>query len=477
MSKLPACAAVPSFTPSSTSTPKPRDLRDPLLLVLGQMTDFKAGIFVDKSLVTDAVIMEAGFDPKNLPDDRDRYSRANDGEGGGIDRNIQLTFRYGYRDHTPPLTQRGPQKALWGLADAGVARALDLAAPKPLPQSRTFAEPMLRAMGKLSGHTQEPATRQMVMEATLQEAGYNPRRPPRGWMDPSSNNKPKIHEVLRWVARSMSTLITMPARGMWALTPLGLAKAAQYNSVTLAPEVLVPVVQEQPTGPNATAQWLAQHLRPAKNGKDSELMCLMRGALIRHLPVSSRHGMIDDHIQNFMVRVIHRDSFAPALAAGDGIPYSKVASYCVNSGRTDARTMGTEPVCREFMGARTDKERHTPDDVADENFFMPDNNAMKDVYDTDGNLAVQVTEYAEGHPSDSQAYDDLWGKIEAVIQERKPGAWERYTHMLKMKADGFSTQEIADKEGVSRPRAAKMLATVRQFVWEACNGPDRVLAY
>lgn len=468
MQKLPLCPSAPSATSSNpASTPKPRDLRDPLILVLGQMTDFTAGVFVEMSTVLDAVLVEAGYDLKNLPGDRDCKSRANGGDGGGIHRNIQFAFRYGYRDYNPPLTQRGPLAGSWGLAEAGVVLAKELA-PKPLPQPRTFAEPLLRAMGKLTGHTLEPVTRQAAIDATLTEAGYDPAKLPRGWLDPSSNSQPKINESLRWVARSISTLVMFPARGLWALTPLGLEKAAQYNGVTVAPAALEPRVEVKPTGPNATAKWLDQHLRPAKGGRDSELMGMMRGALLRHMPVSASRGLIEDHIQNFMVRVIHRDSFATALAAGEAIPYSKVASYCVNSGRTDARDMGTEPVCREFMGARTDKERQAPA-VGEEYFpFMDDGDSMKGVLDTDGNIVVK----ADSDPGDSLDFDVIWKQIEAVVQERKPGAWERYSNLLMMKAQGLSTQEIADKEGVSRHRAAKMLATVRQFVRESCDGMD-----
>lgn len=347
------------------------------------------------------------------------------------------------------------QTATWRITPKGIALVQPVAVPMPRP--RTFAGDLLRALGKLSGHTLKALPALDAIRAILEEAGHDPDNLPHGWGDATSNGRPKIHESLRWQARSMSTLVCFPERGHWALTPLGLERAAKLNGVSLMPQAMVPPVKKKTTGPNVTSKWFTKHLTPAKGEAESELMRMMKGALIKHLPLSARRDLIEDHIQNFMVRVIRRDSFATMIASGEEIPYSKVASYCVNSGRSDARDMGTEPVCREMMGARTDKERHQ---AAEEDTDLMDGPMIP--LDTDGNVALP----SELPPvqEENADFETVWNRIVGTVQDHKPGAWERYTNLLRLKALGYTTKEIAKQEGVSRHRAAKMLANARQIL-------------
>ena len=61
-----------------------------------------------------------------------------------------------------------------------------------------------------------------------------------------------------------------------------------------------------------------------------------------------------------------------------------------------------------------------------------------------------------------------------MVKKYKPGAWERYVHLLMLKAQGFSTQEIAEQEGVNCHRAAKMISTVRQMLKNSRVGQEFV---
>lgn len=357
------------------------------------------------------------------------------------------------------------QAALWRLTPKGQA----LVAPVPRDRPRTFAAPMLRALGKLSGHTLNPVDRHEVVRATLREAGYDPNNLPVGWDTPSSNGQPQILEALRSLARSMSTLITRTMRNSWSLTPAGLERAAKYNGITLATIPTPPPEPVKKAGPNVTAQWFTKHLTPSKGESDSELMRMMRGALMRHMPLSVRRGLIEDHIQNFIVRVIHRDSFAQVLASGEEVPYSKVASYCVNSGRSDARDMGTDPVCREMMGARTDKERRMKIEEPSEVTVQPVTPTNPARYlDTNGSLMDMAEETTTVDPD--QNFEMIWRRVEDVIQKRNPRAWEMYGQILHMKIAGFSTSEIAIQAKVTRTQASKMVQDARQMVRESCLG-------
>jgi hypothetical protein len=210
---------------------------------------------------------------------------------------------------------------------------------------------------------------------------------------------------------------------------------------------------------NATAKWLDQQLKFKKGEPERQLHRKMRITLSKRLPVSANTDQVEDHIQNFLLRMIRRDAFAKHLESGRCLPYSKVVAYCVNSGRTDARDMGKEPVCREMFGARTEKERRLrAADTADPAFGEP----TAGEWDTDGNIVppndIPMTEEEAGD------FDALWSRIETIVYDRKPQAWERYTGLLAMKAQGYTIREIAEHEGVSRNRAASMLAEARRHV-------------
>ena len=348
--------------------------------------------------------------------------------------------------------------AVWRITPKGRA----LVEPVPRDRPRVFAQPMLRALGKLSGHTLEPVDRPDVLRSTLAEAGYDPDHLPLGWNDLASNGQPQIMEALRSLARSMSTLITRNQRNTWSLTRAGLDRAAEYNGVVLT-LVEDPIPAPKKQGPNLTSQWLTKHLTPIRGEADSKLMTLLKGALTRHMRISVDRGLVEDHIQNFMIRVIRRDSFAATLAAGEELPYTKVASYCVNSSRSDVRDMGTDPVCREMMGARTDKERRQHDTEESAVTAQP---ANKGHYDTDGNVKAPA---AVVTPVVAPDFETVWRRVEETASAHRPHAWKLYAPILQLKAEGFSIQEIATQKGITRKRASKMLSDACQLVRDTCT--------
>lgn len=227
----------------------------------------------------------------------------------------------------------------------------------------------------------------------------------------------------------------------WQITPLGLS--------TIPPKVVQEPARNKT--PNETAVWLGTHMTPPRGRQESDLYRMMRAALCKRLPVSANAGLVEDHIQNYMVRAIRRNALHKLIIPGREIPYSKVVAYCVNSGRTDARDMGTEPVCREMLGARTEKER--------KDMVGPQNRVA--ALDTDGNV---IPEHAEVIDEARLDFDTIWDQIENVVHDHKPRAYKRYTGILAMRAKGFTTRDIAEAENVSRNRAASMLAEARKCV-------------
>lgn len=472
---------------AAVPAPRPGQLRDPLLKALAKATSNTANVFIQHTEILDATIREAGFDPDNLPAGWDRKCRSNGGGGAGLDRNISLAFRYAYRDKKPPLTIKGDKPGLWGLTDAGVSFASTLQPvpkPRPLPRPKMFYEPLLRVLGKLSDHRPEVSfSHDDVIDLVMRDIGVDPNNLPHGWDERGSNRQIKALDRVRWAVKSMKgakdPLIGQPNRGQWCLTPAGVEAARALNGVTKDAEgcgqgssgggsdepVEGPEESFKSGGANETAGWLGQHA--SANG---DLYKMARAALARRLPVSASSQMLDDHIQNWMMRAIERNALAKLIAA-EKVPYSKVVAYIVNSGRTDARDMGTDALCREMFGARTEKERKEVRERRDEGRDVQfEDCAVSRGQDTDGNIIGP-----EGSTSlDDEAldFDLVWRQIETVVQDRKPQAWQRYANILSMKAQEYSTREIAKAEGVSRNRAASMLAEARRCVRESYEDGD-----
>lgn len=215
------------------------------------------------------------------------------------------------------------------------------------------------------------------------------------------------------------------------------------------------------TGPNATAKFLDKRLH-ATGGYNGTLMRTMRTAVSSRLHVSHTVGMVDDHIHNCFARLIARDSLADRLAEGHVITDQQLAMFAVRSGYTDVRDSGTNPVCRELYGARTDREREKGVVTAP----MTDPRIVWGS-DEDGNTGTWVDLADEAaNQEDAVAFAEVWDRLEGIIRKHKPLAAERYIGLLRSKANGASVADIADDEDVSVSRATSMMAEIRRVLRE-----------
>jgi hypothetical protein len=318
----------------------------------------------------------------------------------------------------------------------------------PLPKSSLFREPLLRTLAEQTHLTPGVVVPVAVVVAeVLQRAQIDVGNLPAGWLP--WHPRFGICNRIYWMAQTLKSegSITRRRKEGWALTEKGVVLAALLCPPK-APEASQ-AVSEAPRK-NATAQWLDEHLKPTAGGR-SQLMTMLDASLRRHMPVSSRAGLIEDHINTFVMRVIHRDAFAKHLVDGAALPYSKVVSYCVNSGRTDARDMGTNPVCRELYGARTDRERLLGVSTVAERVHRQD---------TDGNIVASTTCDVE----EASEFEDVWNRVEQIFRRRRSHVWERYTSVLALRVQGLSVDEIAKREGATRNSTAAVLADVRRVM-------------
>lgn len=197
--------------------------------------------------------------------------------------------------------------------------------------------------------------------------------------------------------------------------------------------------------PTATSRWLTAHLRRQSDGSPSSLEIALQKAVQRRMKISARTQQVDDHLQQFYAKVLRRDAFAPHLAGGATLTYGRVAAWCVNSARTDARDSGTEPVSRALHYARSEQERRAgtePEPPA----------SLADVSDMPAPPAAD--------------FDLLWTKtckkILSLLPDRIPA--QTLSLLTAHYRDSETISDAALREGIPRARAAAQIAKVRRVL-------------
>lgn len=243
-------------------------------------------------------------------------------------------------------------------------------------------------------------------------------------------------------------------RHMWGLTESGAQAAKRLNGPRKAEKGRA----------NTTARFLEKRLRET-GGINGNLWSAIRGALRSRLPASATSGMVEDHIQNCWAKLIRLDSFQKRLAEGENITDSHIITYAMRTAFTDLRDMGTEPVCREMYGARTEQERkkgvHKIPPSKDARVSWQkdeddDTGTWKDIAD-------------EAHLEDQVLFEELRLSVEAAIRTKKSRADDRYIKIVGNLLDGYTVKEIAQMEGVSPYRAAGIIAEARRCLREAAQ--------
>lgn len=347
-------------------------------------------------------------------------------------------------------------------------------APKP-PSLSHYIEPLLKVLGQRVGFKAGVfIPNKDIIPDIIREAGFDPDNleqygdPGMGWS--YEGQKPagfrrQVSLAHRKLYSKTGTVklpkgqpqltMTGKPRGQMALTDEGVAKAKELCGVK---------DDGTSSGGNATAQFLDKRLAET-GGIGGKLYALMCAAVISKLPLSATIGIVEDHVQNCLLNLIRRNALKGRLANGVRITDSHLATYAVRTGFTDIRKDGTEPVCREMYGARTERERAKQVKLGPLN-----DERLSWSKAEDGSFTISDVADAESQDGATVeahlAFDDMWENIRAVVREKKPKVWERYVKILFHVANGWSIKEIATAEGVSRHRAASLVNTARRCVRE-----------
>lgn len=208
--------------------------------------------------------------------------------------------------------------------------------------------------------------------------------------------------------------------------------------------------------PNATARFLDRRIRET-GGLNGTFMSGLRRAVMVHLPVSATAGLVEDHVQNCFTRLIARDSLAQRLADGHRVSDQQVMWFAVQAGFTDVRDSGTNPVCREMYGARTEREREKGVVLGP----ITDPRVVWSANDDADATWMDIVDTASS-PEDDINFAQLWGRLEDAIRSHKARAADRYIRILQTKVMGGTVHDIAAQEGVSLFRASSMMGEIRR---------------
>lgn len=344
-----------------------------------------------------------------------------------------------------------------------------------LPTLTDFVDPLLKVLGqKTSFKPGVFLNPKDVVPDVIREKGFDPTnlsqygKPEDGWTyrgeKPAGMSRNvslayrkcfnyKYASRKNWVQLTIKAQDVDQTRGWMALTDEGVEVARALCGM------------DAPTGnngQNATSQFLNKRLAET-GGVQGTLYTKMRSAVGLKLPISASSGMVDDHIQNCFLKLIQRDSLRERIKKGENITDSHLATYAVRTGFTDIRKDGTEPVCREMYGARTERERA-------KRLTLPaaDDERLTWIKEDDGTLTIaDVADTESGRINDSISkvyFDETWDRITEILKTKKPKSWERYVLILQRVTAGWTVKDIADAEPVSTNRASALISEARKCV-------------
>lgn len=384
---------------------------------------------------------------------------------------------------------------------------------RPVPPYTFFTDSVIKVLGlrtQMTPNVVVPLDDGLRAEI-LVDVGVDPLNLPAEWLRTLKDRPNGLHARLNQAYRFLHHVThrgrhgrahgLSGGRGQWGLTELGVIEARRLvacagglqqpvveSPLALAPPLLVEEVpsplpvEEVPPPPvevvetkpqkterNTTARWLERHLRP-KNGVESVLMRMIKHSIRRKCRISAEAGLVDDHVNEYLCRLIRRDALRKKIEEGVEITYTHIASYAVRSAITDIRDSSTNPITRELLGARTDKERRNKKD-APSNDIVFTNSVSSNIVVHKLDVGTEVFDIVDTSAgceetlSDRLRFEQVWSRIEGVMAGTKSSSSDRYLNLFRMQVEqGYSVKEIARLSDISPNRVAAMLQEARNIL-------------
>jgi len=252
-------------------------------------------------------------------------------------------------------------------------------------------------------------------------------------------------------------LVREVASGSWSLTPTGIAASVEARDWC----------ERQ----NVTAFWVD---RVIDQPYFQKLVTHLQYACAR----SAHFNELHDLVNGYLLNLINRNGLRARIAAGNQPSPSNIRSWCYKSALSQFRDEGRDALTRSFKGARTEKELRLG--ITEEANLPAETQGVFLGVDADGRDDVHVS----GSGSSAALLDVVGGNLEddiihrltaqrgialteAAIRREKAGAKERFLRIHQMTLDDMGFADIGAAEGVSRNRAAALVADLRAAVQRA----------
>lgn len=349
------------------------------------------------------------------------------------------------------------------------------------PEGYKWLRPyVLQVLGRMTGFQPDRVVaRDVFTDKVLQAIGVNPGQWPTDWVPRGSITPMAMDRRIHCVYQSLkrcSTPLTLDASDV-GTCQFGLTKAGAAAAWDLCADELE-VLKEKLDG-NLTRGFLLKRFGTGPL-EESDLYQRFARAITTKLLISARIQLVDDHIQNFLSKLIRLDSLRSRILRGQTIPNSLLVSWAIGSARTDARNTGVEPVCRSLYGAFTERER----EHMEKGTFSPKiaaypakTHAKDKGWSRRGmNIWIQGSGTDQFDiqdklptPEDTCADADFVANLQmtcerAIRRKAHKGTRDRYCLISRLLIRGLKAVDIAEHLGVSKSRANSLINSVRNIL-------------
>lgn len=228
-------------------------------------------------------------------------------------------------------------------------------------------------------------------------------------------------------------------------------------------------------GESLTGAWVHVNLnRPARaDDPNTTLYQYLCGRLAQKLPASSLNNLVGDHVQEFLMHMVMRDSLAKQIRQHLPIRPSSLLVFCTRSAYNDLRDMAQEPVCRQMIGAKTELE--VQGIVKRKTHLCGDSTiTVVNQKSESGDDSLPEMCVVASAPTDSiesmEAFDMFWARLQPILENQMGEDKGRQALAISRKVvDGLSIREAGEEEGIDLKVATALYTKARSWMPYAYN--------
>lgn len=223
-------------------------------------------------------------------------------------------------------------------------------------------------------------------------------------------------------------------------------------------------------GESLTGAWVHVNLNaPVKADEpNTTLYQYLSGRLAKKLPASSLNHLVGDHVQEFLIHLIERDSLANRIREHLPIHPSSLLVFLARSAYNDLRDMAQEPVCRQLIGAKTELE--VQGNVKRKTHLCGDTSiTVVNQKSESGDDSLPEMCVVAASPTDSieamEAFDMFWARLQPILENQMGEDRGRQALALSRKVvDGLSIREAGEEEGMDLKSATALYTKARSWM-------------